>query len=115
MISEHIDNNGEFQSDKFGEWCLANFVPLKVSDPMAQPVLFAYAKERAVKDTQFSNDLVWALAIKGYGPAMDAVKMVDGEPTQMPFVVMRPDPHATTGGVVWLPGPHPMPFPESSK
>lgn len=34
MQSEHIDADGEFQSDKY-PWCAPGFVPLKLTDPMA--------------------------------------------------------------------------------
>lgn len=41
---EHLID-GEFQSDKY-PWCKRGFVPLKDSDPMAQPLLKLYAEKR---------------------------------------------------------------------
>jgi hypothetical protein len=57
--------NGEFQSDKY-VWCKSGFVPLKISDPMAQPQLWAYAQTRRSVDAEFSDDLEWALKDKGF-------------------------------------------------
>jgi len=48
--------DGEFQSDKY-PWCKAGFVPLKITDPMAQDLLIKYAIRRASKDPEFSDDL----------------------------------------------------------
>jgi len=58
-MSNHIVN-GEFQSDKY-PWCKAGFVPLKITDPMAQEPLRMYAEARKKKDPQFSADLIKCL------------------------------------------------------
>ncbi len=55
-MRDHIDENGEFQSDKY-PWCKPGFVPLKLTDPMAWPVLWEYARVREVVDKEFSEDL----------------------------------------------------------
>ncbi len=65
-MSEHLIN-GEFQSDKY-TWCQRGFVPLKLTDPMAQPVLYDYAKARESVDPEFSADLREALRLQGYTP-----------------------------------------------
>ena len=57
--------NGEFQSDKY-PWCERGFVPLKVTDPMAQPMLQKYAEARRSVDLEFSDDLIEALEVAGY-------------------------------------------------
>jgi len=64
---EHINVDGEFQSDKY-PWCQPGFVPLKLTDPMAQPVLWHYAALRASVDAAFADDLRMALRAKGYDP-----------------------------------------------
>ena len=53
---EHINEDGEFQSDKY-PWCQPGFVPLKLSDPMARSLLWAYAQRRRKVDEAFSLDL----------------------------------------------------------
>lgn len=66
-MGEHLIN-GEFQSDKY-RWCRRGFVPLKLTDPMAHPVLWAYAKERESVDREFADDLRDAMRYQGYfGP-----------------------------------------------
>jgi len=57
---EHIDGEGRFQSDKY-DWCQPDFVPLKVTDPMAQDLLRIYAERRRAVDAQFADDLLWRL------------------------------------------------------
>lgn len=59
--------DGQFKSDKYA-WCPAGFVPLKVTDPMAQPVLWDYAQRRRPVDAEFSADLEVALRAKGFEP-----------------------------------------------
>lgn len=61
----HINVDGQFQSDKY-PWCHPNFVPLKLTDPMAWPVLWEYAKQREIIDKQFSDDLRTCLLKAGY-------------------------------------------------
>ena len=63
MGSHIIDN--EFQSDKY-EWCKSGFVPLKLTDPMAQDLLQQYAHRRNSIDPEFSEDLLKCLRMKGY-------------------------------------------------
>ena len=57
---EHINNQGEFQSDKY-PWCEAGFVPLKLTDSNARIVLATYAELRRPIDPQFADDLLWAI------------------------------------------------------
>ena len=61
---EHVDR-GRFQSDKY-PWCRPGFVPLKIDDPMAQPVLWTYADVRRSLDSAFSDDLQWCLRCAGF-------------------------------------------------
>ncbi|MEE8464967.1 MAG: hypothetical protein V3S68_00720, partial [Dehalococcoidia bacterium] len=84
MESEHIDSEGEFQSDKY-PWCAPGFVPLKLTDPMAHAPLMAYAQTRASEDLGFATDLMVCLAAQGFLPAVEAVGMVDGKITKNPF------------------------------
>lgn len=55
----------EFKGDKYS-WCPRGFVPLKLTDPMAQDLLFTYAKRRQKIDAEFSDDLIEALRLKNY-------------------------------------------------
>lgn len=59
--------NGKFRSDKY-LWCPPGFVPLKVTDRMAQPMLLSYAEARRSIDPEFSEDLIEALKLAGYHP-----------------------------------------------
>lgn len=63
-MGEHLID-GQFRSDKY-PWCERGFVPLKVTDPMAQPVLWEYARLREEVDAEFSADLREALKLAGY-------------------------------------------------
>ena len=65
-MGEHLIS-GEFQSDKFPE-TPRGLVPLKPSDPMAQDLLAIYAHRRRGVDSEFSEDLLEALRLKGYNP-----------------------------------------------
>lgn len=65
-MGEHLIDN-EFKSDKY-EWCPAGFVPLKLTDPMAQGLLWGYAVKRSLIDPEFAEDLRDALLLKGYRP-----------------------------------------------
>ena len=67
-LGEHINSDGEFQSDKY-LWCLPGFVPLKLTDPMAWPVLWEYARVRESVDAVFAEDLRTALRSAGYAPS----------------------------------------------
>lgn len=66
-MGEHIVN-GQFQSDKY-PWCKPGFVPLKLSDPRAQDLLWEYAQRRRIVDAEFSDDLETTLKTAGYQPA----------------------------------------------
>ena len=66
MKGEHLVD-GEFQSDKY-PWCRRGFVPLKLTDPMAQPLLWEYAYSRSEVDLDFASDLQQALRNAGYEP-----------------------------------------------
>ena len=68
-MGEHLID-GEFQSDKY-PWCHRGFVPLKLTDPMAQGLLWEYAHQRASVDQEFADDLLEALRIKGYNHPHD--------------------------------------------
>jgi hypothetical protein len=59
--------NGEWKSDKYA-WCLPGFVPLKLTDKTAQPLLWQYAQVRRVVDADFSRDLELCLKYEGYEP-----------------------------------------------
>lgn len=72
-MPEHIDADGKFQSDKYPT-TPAGFVPLKVSDKLAQDLLMSYADRRRELDPGFSEDLITCLAAEGYGPALHAVQ-----------------------------------------
>ncbi len=75
---EHLTVTSEFQSDKY-PWCPAGFVPLKVTDPMATTLLWAYAGRRRVVDKEFSRDLEEALLFAGDTcPPHDLVSRGDG-------------------------------------
>lgn len=56
-----------FKSHKY-PWCEVDFVPLKLTDKMAQPLLWMYAEKRKVIDLAFAKDLQTALIEAGYEP-----------------------------------------------
>lgn len=58
---------GHFKSDKY-EWSRPDFVPLKTTDPDAQPVLWAYAQAHRSRDEAFTEDLEAALKNAGFKP-----------------------------------------------
>lgn len=66
-MGSHIVD-GKFQSDKY-DWSKPGFVPLKVSDKMAQPVLWEYAQSRRAVDAEFADDLEQALRAEGFVPS----------------------------------------------
>ncbi len=68
-MSEHINEKGEFQSDKYPT-CPAGKVPLSTKDPMAQDLLWAYAQRRRAVDAAFADDLEACLRSDGYRPAL---------------------------------------------
>ncbi len=57
---DHLTAAGLFRSDKYA-WSQDGFVPLKVTDEMAWPMLRAYAAAREGKDVEFTRDLDEAL------------------------------------------------------
>lgn len=63
-MGDHIID-GEFQSDKY-PWCGRGFVPLKLTDKMAQDLLWEYAQRRRAVDPQFASDLETCLIAQGY-------------------------------------------------
>ncbi len=67
-MGEHLIN-GEFQSDKYPE-TPRGFVPLKLTDPMAQDLLWTYAQRRRSVDAEFAEDLEEGLILKGFKPEM---------------------------------------------
>ncbi len=58
--------DGQFQSDKYPTTPRGK-VPLSVTDPTAQPLLWEYAQQRRAVDAEFSADLEAALIAAGYG------------------------------------------------
>lgn len=71
-MSHIID--GKFQSDKYS-WCQPDFVPLKVTDALAQPYLWAVACLYAAMGDDFGNDLKKRLLMVGFKPP--SVKTTD--------------------------------------
>lgn len=67
MKRPHIDERGEFQSDKYPT-CPAGKVPLSVRDESAQDLLWEYAQRRRVVDAEFADDLEFALLAAGFKP-----------------------------------------------
>lgn len=66
-MGDHIDAAGKFQSDKY-PWCAPDFVPLKVTDVAAQPLLWQYANSREPIDAAFAEDLRARLRAVGFDP-----------------------------------------------
>lgn len=62
-MGNHIID-GKFQSDKY-PWCEPNFGPLKITDRMAQDLLWEYAERRSAVDQEFCDDLQTALSNAG--------------------------------------------------
>ena len=62
--------DGQFQSDKYPT-CPPGKVPLSVKDPMAQDLLWEYARRRREIDSEFADDLEWALRQAGYNGMSD--------------------------------------------
>lgn len=60
--------DGEFQSDKYPTTPRGK-VPLSVTDPTAQNLLWEYAQRRRVVDAEFADDLEEALRLAGYAHA----------------------------------------------
>ena len=82
MGSHLID--GHFQSDKY-PWCQRGFVPLKVTDKDAQPVLWAYAQTHRERDPEFSADLEQALLNAGFKPPKTITRKVADLVTENDF------------------------------
>lgn len=66
-MSEHINAEGRFQSDKYPT-CPAGKVPLSTRDVTAQDLLWEYAQRRRAVDPEFSEDLETCLRNDGYEP-----------------------------------------------
>lgn len=66
-MGDHIDGNGEFQSDKYPT-CPAGKVPLSVKDKTAQDLLWVYAHRRRAVDAEFADDLQKCLVAAGFHP-----------------------------------------------
>jgi hypothetical protein len=66
-MGAHINEFGRFQSDKYPT-VPSGKVPLSISDPTAQDLLWEYAKRRRVVDAEFSDDLERCLVKEGYTP-----------------------------------------------
>lgn len=64
--------DGEFQSDKYPS-CPRGKVPLSVKDESAQDLLWEYAQRRRSVDSEFAEDLEWALLGSGYAPEREVV------------------------------------------
>lgn len=84
--------DGQFQSDKY-RWCHPGFVPLKVTDLMAQPVLWEYARVRREVDAEFSDDLKLALVANGYCRPAEAAQVLAAceTITKLPDYIDVPD------------------------
>lgn len=57
---DHLTVSGVFRSDKYW-WCADGFVPLKITDKSAWPILRLYAEVRRKIDAEFADDLNEAL------------------------------------------------------
>lgn len=61
MSREHINNEGQFQSDKYPT-TPPDVVPLKITDPFARDLLYKYADRLRIKGvSSFASDLVFRL------------------------------------------------------
>lgn len=65
---------GKFQSDKYPT-CPAGKVPLSVTDPTAQDLLWVYAHRRRAVDPQFADDLQACLKAAGFTVETDIMRM----------------------------------------
>lgn len=74
---EHLTAAGLFRSDKY-PWSQDGFVPLKITDEMAWPMLRAYAAAREGKDAEFTRDLDEALDNAG-APSMSEFLAQEGK------------------------------------
>jgi hypothetical protein len=63
---------GSFQSDKFPD-TPRNIVPVKVTDKLAQDLLWELAERYRDQDSEFTEDLHMALRIAGYEPGKTVV------------------------------------------
>lgn len=61
--------DGEFQSDKYPT-CPRGLVPLKLTDPDAQDLLWEYAQRHVARDPEFSEDIVTCLKAKRFVPTV---------------------------------------------
>lgn len=65
-MGDHIIN-GQFQSDKYPK-IPRGLIPFKATDPMAQDLLWEYARRREQVDAGFAEDLRTVLLSAGYEP-----------------------------------------------
>ncbi len=56
-MGEHINEDGQFQSDKYKDWCKPDFLALKFTDPTAQPLLWDYAEVIKFTDPELAADI----------------------------------------------------------
>jgi hypothetical protein len=70
-MAKHINDEGQFQSDKYPR-TPPDLVPLKVTDPDAQALLWAYSVLHFTRDPEFANDLQQRLTDVGYVPPANA-------------------------------------------
>lgn len=75
IMGDHINKDGKWQSDKFPT-TPPDCVPLKVTDPAAQDLLWEYAKRRRAVDGEFSDDLESRLVAVGYAAPIDNRRIV---------------------------------------
>ena len=66
---DHITTSGLFKSDRF-PWCEPGFVPFKITDNMAQDLLWQYADLRRSIDPDFADDLQTCLRGVGFLPTV---------------------------------------------
>lgn len=61
MKKEHINNKGQFQSDKYPT-TPPDVVPLSITDPLARDLLYKYAERLRKKGvSSFASDLIFRL------------------------------------------------------
>ena len=69
---EHLTVSGKFQSDRY-PGCPTGKVPLSIKDPLAQDLLWEYARRHEAghkhDDSEFPKDLREALLNAGFTPA----------------------------------------------
>ena len=63
-MGHHLTEDGQFKSDKY-DWCPEGFFALKLTDPLAQPVIADYLIQEGV-EPELAQDLRQALFKVGY-------------------------------------------------